>query len=41
MQKQAALEKDEEQREPMVVDFVDEQAPEALPAAPGGGAYNH
>lgn len=34
MQKQAALEKDEEQREPMVVDFVDEQAPEALPAAP-------
>ena len=33
MQKQAAITKDEEQQEPMIEDFVDEEVPEVLPAA--------
>jgi len=33
MQKHAAIANDEEQQEPMVEDFVDEEVPEVLPAA--------
>ena len=33
MQKQAALAKDEEQKEPLVEEFIEEEVPEALPAA--------